>query len=125
MLFSNLILNLNLILWVSMMYKYVFTHQPNLVSLYTLGRLHAPRQPLPPGEDADRHLKACPGDYRGPTNPNPTSQSPPQGASGFPPNLAPDSPHKVASGSPLKSEPVSHQAQGPSSLPVAASVSPS
>jgi hypothetical protein len=44
-----------------MMYKYVLIHQPNLVSLYALGRLHAPRQPLPPGEAADRHLKAYPG----------------------------------------------------------------
>jgi hypothetical protein len=39
-----------------MMYKYVLTHQPNLVSLYALGRLHAPHQPLPPGEAADRRL---------------------------------------------------------------------
>jgi hypothetical protein len=34
MLFSNLILIGNII-WVSMMYKYVLTHQPNLVSLYS------------------------------------------------------------------------------------------
>jgi hypothetical protein len=34
---SNLILIGNII-WVLMMYKYVLTHQPNLVSLYALGR---------------------------------------------------------------------------------------
>jgi hypothetical protein len=89
MLFSNLKLNLNLILRVSMMYKYVLTHQPNLVSLYALGRLHAPRQPLPPGEAANFHLKAYPGGYRGPTDQDPTSQSPPHGASSSPPQIWP------------------------------------
>jgi hypothetical protein len=34
---SNLILIGNII-WVLMMYKYVLIHQPNLVSLYALGR---------------------------------------------------------------------------------------
>jgi hypothetical protein len=98
------------------MYKYVLTHQPNLISLYALGRLHAHRQPLPPEEAADRHLKAYPGGYRGPTNRDQTSQRPPHGASGSPPYLASDSHQKAAPGSP--------QAPGPVSLPVPASASP-
>jgi hypothetical protein len=67
-----------------MMYKYVLTHQPNLVSLYALGRLRAPRQPLPPREAVGHHLKAYPGGYRGPTARDPTSQRPPHGESGSP-----------------------------------------
>jgi hypothetical protein len=47
-----------------MMYKYILTHQPNLVSLYALGHLHAPRQPLPLGEAAGRRLKAYHMGYR-------------------------------------------------------------
>jgi hypothetical protein len=84
------------------MYKYVLTHQPNLISLYALGRLHAPRQPLPPGEAVDRHLKAYPRGYRGPTDRDPTSQRPPHGASSSPPYLAPDSHQKATHGSPQK-----------------------
>jgi hypothetical protein len=107
------------------MYKYVLTHQPNLVSLY------APRQPLPPGEAADRHLKAYPGGYQGPTNRDPTSQRPPHGASGSPPYLAPDSHQKAAPGSLEKAAPGprhkpapgSPSAPGPGSLPVPAFVS--
>jgi len=112
------------------MYKYVLIHQPNLVSLYALGRLHAPRQPLPLGEAADRHLKAYPVGYRGPTDRDPTSQRPPHGASGSPPYLALDSHQKAAPGSPQKAAPdsphkpalVSPLALGPGSLPVPASV---
>jgi len=106
-----------------MMYKYVLTHQPNLVSLYALGRLHAPRQPLPPGEVANRHLKVYHGGYRGPTDRDPTSQSLLHGASGSPPDLAPDSPQQAAPGSPPKLEPGSPQTPCPGSLLVPESVS--
>jgi len=114
-LFSNLKLISNII-WISMIYKYVLTHQPNLVSLYALGHLHAPRQPYPSGEVAGRHLKTYPGGYRGLANRDPTSQSPPHGAS--------DSPQKARPGSPPKLEPGSPQVLGPSSPPEPASVSP-
>jgi hypothetical protein len=56
-----------------MMYKYVLTHQPNLVSLYALGHLHVPRQHLPSGEAAGRRLKAYHVGYRGTTDRDPTS----------------------------------------------------
>jgi hypothetical protein len=85
-----------------MMYKYILTHQPNLISLYALGRLYAPRQTLPLGEAADCHLKAYLGGYRGPTDRDTTLQSPPHGASGSPPDPAPDYHLKVAPVSPLK-----------------------
>lgn len=105
-----------------MMYKYVLTYQPNLVSLYVLGRLHAPRQPLPPGEAADRHLKAYLMGYWGPTYRDPTSRSPPHGASDSPPDLTLDYPVKVAPLSPPKSKLGSPQAPSPGSLPMSESV---
>jgi len=83
-----------------MMYKYVLIHQPNLVSLYALGHLHAPRQPLPLGEAAGRRLKAYPVDYWGATDQDPTWRIPHHGASGSPPDPALDSPQKAAPGSP-------------------------
>jgi hypothetical protein len=72
------------------MCKYVLTHQLNLISLYALGHLHAPREPIPPREAADRRLKAYPGGYRGATD----------RVSNSPPDPAPDSPQKTEPGSP-------------------------
>jgi hypothetical protein len=122
-----------------MMYKYVLTYQPNLISLYSLGRLHAPCQPLPPEKAVDHHLRAYRGGYWGPTDRDLTSQRPPYGASsslpylapdshqkaahGSPQKVAPDAPHKPAPDSPHKQALGSPQALGPISLPVSASVS--
>jgi hypothetical protein len=90
MLFSNLILIIGNIIWVSMMYKYVLTHQPNMVNLYALGCWVAgsPACSSPTPFRRGRLLiiiwKHILGAIGGQLIETPTSQRPPHGASGSP-----------------------------------------